>query len=262
MSDDSLEIIQKSVDDFRINGFTVLRSFLKKKEIEIARKDVQKIFSILKKKNFGPPFVFFTEDLKIDAAHKLHKIFPNTPLLTFAKKKIIKDFYKNLFKDNSVLENLQIFAKPKKSGGETPFHQDNWYWNAKDKSRINVWIALDRVTKRNGGVIYYKGSHKYKGPDKYGLIKHVFPKRYAGFLKGIPDAALNKLKHTKYTANLYPGDCIIHTGEVVHGAKKNKSNINRTGVVLSIAGKKTKYDKNKANIYKQELANQVLSSYD
>jgi|ETNmetMinimDraft_33_1059910.scaffolds.fasta_scaffold15433_2 ectoine hydroxylase-related dioxygenase (phytanoyl-CoA dioxygenase family) len=262
MSDDSLEIIQKSVDDFRINGFTVLRSFLKKKEIEIARKDVQKIFSILKKKNFGPPFVFFTEDLKIDAAHKLHKIFPNTPLLTFAKKKIIKDFYKNLFKDNSVLENLQIFAKPKKSGGETPFHQDNWYWNTKDKSRINVWIALDRVTKRNAGVIYYKGSHKHKGTNKYGLIKHVFPKRYAGFLKGIANTDLNKLKYKKYTANLYPGDCIIHTGEVVHGAKKNKSNINRRGVVLSIAGKKTKYDKNQINIYKKELANQVLSSYD
>ncbi len=81
-------------------------------------------------------------------------------------------------------------------------------------------------------------------------------------MKGIPNAALNRLKYKKHTADLYPGDSIIHTGEVVHGTKKNKSNINRRGVVLSIAGKKTKYDKNKINIYKKELANQVFSGYD
>ena len=80
---------------------------------------------------------------------------------------------------------------------------------------------MDRVTKRNAGVIYYKGSHKHKGTNKYGLIKHVFPKRCASFLKGIPNAALNRLKYKKHTADLYPGDSIIHTGEVVHGTKKN-----------------------------------------
>ena len=40
----------KNIADFEKNGFTIFRSFLKKNEIQKAKKEVQKISKIIKKK--------------------------------------------------------------------------------------------------------------------------------------------------------------------------------------------------------------------
>ena len=66
---------------------------------------------------------------------------------------------------------FEVFLKPPKTGMKAPFHQDNYYWNLKDKRAINLWIALDKVDKSNGGLIYLKGSHNE------GIIKHKMSKK-------------------------------------------------------------------------------------
>ena len=34
----------------------------------------------------------------------------------------------------------------------SPFHQDNYYWNIKEAKAANVWIALSKSSKKNGGL--------------------------------------------------------------------------------------------------------------
>ena len=244
------QILKKSITDFKKNGYTVFKSLLTKNEILEAKKEVQKISKIIKKK-YKPPYVYLTKDSKIDTLHGLHKFFPNSILLKFAKKKIVKSFYKAICKDNSKIWKLQIFAKPKNTGLAAPFHQDNYYWNVQNSKILSIWISLDRVTKKNGGVIYCKGSHKV------GLLKHV-NSNFKGFSMIIPNNTLNKFKFNKYTPNLNPGDCLLHHCQVIHGSNKNISNMNRRGVAIRLFGKKTKFNKNKVEFYKNQLKNQTV----
>ena len=50
------------------------------------------------------------------------------------------------------------FLKPKKTGKDAPFHQDNFYWNIINGEAVNVWIACSKVNNKNGGVIYLNES--------------------------------------------------------------------------------------------------------
>ena len=71
------QILRKSITDFKKNGYTVFKSFLTKNEILKAKKEVQKISKIIKKK-YKPPYVYLTKDSKIDTLHSLHKFFQNS----------------------------------------------------------------------------------------------------------------------------------------------------------------------------------------
>ena len=53
----------------------------------------------------------------------------------------------------------EYFAKPAKQGLESPMHQDNFYWNIENAQALNVWIALTRSNKNNGGLCYLEKSH-------------------------------------------------------------------------------------------------------
>ena len=244
------QILKKSITDFKKNGYTVFKSLLTKNEILKAKKEVQKISKIIKKK-YKPPYVYLTKDSKIDTVHGLHKFFPKSILLKFAKKKIVKSFYKTLYKDNSKIWKLQIFAKPKNTGLAAPFHQDNYYWNTKNSKILSIWISLDRVTKKNGGVIYCDGSHKV------GLLKHI-NSNSKGFSMIIPKNSVNKFEFKKSTPNLNPGDCLLHHSHVIHGSNKNISNMNRRGVSIRLFGKKTKFIKKKVELYKNQLKNKTV----
>ena len=52
----------------------------------------------------------------------------------------------------------------------SPFHQDNFYWNISNKKALNVWIACSKASQKNGGMCYFKKSHKN------GLVKHILSK--------------------------------------------------------------------------------------
>ena len=72
-----------------------------------------------------------------------------------------------IFNSNSKVRNIEFFLKPRKTGLRSAFHQDNSYWNFSDeKKALNVWIACSESNFKNGGVCYYRKSHKL------GLLKH------------------------------------------------------------------------------------------
>ena len=50
---------------------------------------------------------------------------------------------------------------------ERSFSSRQLYWNIKNNKAANLWIALNKVNKSNGGLVYLKGSHKL------GLKKHT-----------------------------------------------------------------------------------------
>ena len=143
----------------------------------------------------------------------------------------------------------ELFAKPAKYGLPTPIHQDNYYWCFKNSNALTVWIALDKVSKSNGGICYYEKSHSL------GLLKHV-----PSYAKGSSQKISNKkiLKRCKKVfPNLYPGDALIHHSLIAHGSGRNMSNFSRRGLTLQYKAKNSKIDKKLKMNYEKQLKKQI-----
>tara|TARA_Y100000591_G_scaffold333329_1_gene375785 strand:+ start:4374 stop:5141 length:768 start_codon:yes stop_codon:yes gene_type:complete len=227
------------------NGFVKIPGLVSKKEIFNIQKDIKKISTYLKKRNYK--HLHLTDDNKVNTIHNLNKLKLNFYLKSFAKKKkIVSIINKILDTKQSTVRNLEFFLKPKRTGSNAPFHQDNYYWNVKNSEALNVWIACSKSNKYNGGLCYFNKSHK----------KGIYPHEIShakGTSQKIEDKILKKLKYRKVYPSLKPGDCLIHHPQVVHGSHKNRSNFNRTGIVISYKKRTAKYDYKKIKIYKKKM---------
>lgn len=240
-------LIRKKIEKFNSSGFIVLKKLLNQKEINSYKNEIEKLSKILVKK-YKAPYVNLTKDKKLNTAHHLNKIFPKSKLMKIQNKIILKKFIEKIFNRKLIMKNLEVFAKPAKSGMRAPFHQDNFYWNIKNKMAINTWIAIDKANINNGGLIYLEGSHKK------GLFEHLNSK-VPGTSKEIKSNVLAKLKLKRISPTLYPGDCLIHHCEIVHGSKKNNSNLSRRGIALRFVAKNAQVDKLKMKKYLTDLKN-------
>ena len=236
---------------FEENGFVVIPSVFNEDEIKKIKSSIPEITSKLKK--FEGRYIHFTKDGRPNTIHNIYdKISRNHLLNKIGKKKKLISFPEKIWGGKCKIRNVEFFLKPKKTGKDAPYHQDNFYWNVENGEAVNVWIACSKVNSRNGGVIYISGSHKL------GVIKHELSGK-AGSSQKIPDKVLKKIKvgFKNICPILKPGDCIIHSSEIIHGSKKNISNSDREGLVISYIKSNAKYDKNKLFLYKKSLEKNI-----
>lgn len=229
---------------FKTNGFVVIKNVLKKNNINNLMIDLEKVKKkVVKKHN---QFFHKTHDNKFNTIHNIQRYHKKGDIIELAKSKKIQNICKTLIGKKTKVRNIEFFLKPKKSGMPSPFHQDNYYWNIINAEAVNVWIACSKVSKKNGGICYLKGSHKL------GLIKHQLSKM-KGSSQMINNDIIKNLKFKKIFPKLNPGDCLIHHPEVIHGSLKNNSNTDRVGFVVSYASIFHKIDKQKLKNYKHKM---------
>jgi len=242
-------MINNYLDKFNKDGFVVIKNILNKREIDDYLKELKKLSEILIK-NYKSPYVNLTKDKKVNTAHNLNKIFPRSKFIKIAKIKIFNELLKKIFNEKPILRNLEIFAKPENTGMKTPFHQDNFYWNIKNKKAVNVWVALDKADKKNGGLIYLAGSHKL------GLINHSLSNA-PGSSQEINLNKMNLKKYKSISPKLNAGDCILHDCEVIHGSNKNITNRKRRAITLSFKSKSAKVNISKMKNYLKKLNTKI-----
>ncbi len=230
---------------FENDGFVQIRSFITQKEIKLIKNDISKISNQLIKRKYK--HLHLTEDGKINSIHNINKLNINSYLKRLPNKRKLRNLVNFILNTNkTVVRNLEFFLKPKKTGQEAPYHQDNYYWNVKNSEALNVWIACSDATKKNGGICYLKKSHKK------GLMQHDLSYK-KGTSQEIRKKKIYKLKFKKVYPKLKVGDCLIHHPEIIHGSEKNISNKDRLGVVISFKKKTAKYDQKKIRLYKKKL---------
>ena len=240
------DIIQK----FSKFGWVKLENFYSKNDIYILKKEINNFF----KKNqykYSSPHINFTFSKNKKKINSFHKLQDSKKLKALSMNEEIIMIVKKLLRiKKPKLRQIEFFAKPKFVGLKAPCHQDNYYWNLKDKKGLTIWIALNVSNKKNGGVYYYNGSHKI------GLIKHV-PSFSRGSSQTISDLKLLK-KYKKVYPQLNVGDILIHHSMIAHGSNKNTSNKDRKGLTFQFVSSKSKLDLIKMRRYKKSLNNQNL----
>mgnify|MGYP001215055265 CR=1 FL=1 len=244
---------KNSIKNYNVNGFVVLKNVFSQKDIKKILQDLENTKQLLKKTK-DRKFFHKTKDGKINTIHNVQEFYKENKIKNLIKKNKLSKCLKSILGNSYQIRNIEFFLKPKKTGMPSPFHQDNFYWNIENAQALNVWIALTKSNKNNGGLCYLKNSHAL------GTIKHQI-----SFAKGssqkIPIKVLNKLKFKRIFPILSEGDCLIHHPEVIHGSFSNKSNFDRSGVVVSFLKKNAKIDLKKMNDYKKNVKANLKKLY-
>jgi hypothetical protein len=113
--------------------------------------------------------------------------------------------------------------KPARIGGDTPWHQDEAYWDPRFSHRaVSIWLALQPATIENGCMRFIPGSHR--GP----VLPHELISGDSHGLRAIgplPDAPVA-------ICELAAGGATLHDGRTLHAAGPNGSAQPRRALVF------------------------------
>ena len=239
-------ILKKLKREYEKKGFVVYKNLISKSNLH----EMNKILGVFKKKYKAKNSKNINmTNKKINSIHNMEDLIWIKKL---RKDKTIIEIIKTLIKERAKNFGSEFFAKPARHGLKSPVHQDNFYWSLSPLNKnkgLTIWISLNKSDKRNGGVFYFKGSHKI------GLLNHV-PSHAPGSSQTVKNLKMLK-RFRKVYPKLNPGDCLIHNTMVAHGSEPNKSNSPRKGITLRYVPKKSKFNKSHKNKYLQSLKKQI-----
>ncbi len=236
---------------FLKNGWCIIKNFFSKKEIEIVNKEIVKFFKKNIKNYSGRDINFVGSEKKFHKLNSFHKLEDCVYFKKLSQKKKILTIPKFLLSSNKLsLRACELFTKPSKIGLAAPIHQDNYYWCIKNHKALTMWISLNKVNKKNGGVFYFNGSHNY------GILEHI-PSFAKGSSQKIKNVKYLRKKFTTITPNLNPGDCLVHHCLTAHGSNRNKSNFSRKGFTFQFKDFSSKIDIKQKKIYEKSLYKQL-----
>ncbi len=117
--------------------------------------------------------------------------------------------------------------KPAGSAVDTPWHQDQWYWNPGEEfRRVSVWIPLQPVDERNGCMQFVSRQHV---PD---IITHRRPDDDPDHNAWEADPALFD-PDLRTPCPLPAGGATIHYGKTLHYTAGNHSDQPRRSYIVS-----------------------------
>lgn len=203
-----------------------LPKFLKKIEVNKVKKEFDKFIKYkIDKMTLGKDYSLSKSKKIPSSLHRLEK-FKDSYFYKLAKKKEVISFASKLIGDKVKLHSIQFFMKYAKDNHATPLHQDNAYWCFKKGKGASFWIAINKVSKKNGGMYYLQGSHK---------------KNHLHSSSAIPGSSLvvkkTKKNFKKKYYSLNPGDAVVHDSKTIHGSFGNKVKDNRIGFILCYVSK-------------------------
>jgi len=114
--------------------------------------------------------------------------------------------------------------KPAGVGAETPWHQDEAYWDpSKEYTSVSVWMPLQEATIENGCLWFVPGSHRRE------IVEHRSiggdPRVHGLEAPGVDTSGA-------VACPLKPGGVTIHANRTLHYAGPNTSGVPRRALIL------------------------------
>jgi ectoine hydroxylase-related dioxygenase (phytanoyl-CoA dioxygenase family) len=124
------------------------------------------------------------------------------------------------------LWSSHFLSKDPFTGKPTPWHEDSAYWQGRLSAYdriVTVWLALTRSDCENGCVRVIPGTHNAGFSEYEATGRERF---FATQIKGEVDES------SAIDFELGPGECSLHDGRIIHGARANTSPHRRTGYTM------------------------------
>lgn len=133
---------------------------------------------------------------------------------------------RQLLGDECIPQGEHAIMKPARVGAETPWHQDEAYWNDEmEYNAISIWIPLQEATVANGCMWFIPGSHR----------KLVAAHHSIGHDVRVHGLEMDELppKERAVACPIPAGGCTIHHNRTMHYAGANTSAEPRRAYILA-----------------------------
>lgn len=212
-------LTSKQLKTFEDDGFLVVRGLFDQYEI----RRISSALDALQKRASDYRYTFDEGDTRfVKHGDNIQRIVwcpgLKPELLKVGQKKELTSLVKKLINDDQLEQIIcQAHYKLPGDGVSFPWHQDSEhrnyntdYWQDRvgNGSFIQTVTAIDKVTKENGPISFFAGSH---------LLGHLTAAQKAKFLED--QSSYEKL----VTPTLEPGDSVIFGPFVLHGSLENLS---------------------------------------
>lgn len=213
---DFKEISPEQINQFRKDGYSIVRNILSKDEVE-AYRDV--ILDAAQRYN--------TEKRKLEDRDTYGKAFLQIMNLWAMDEKVkmftLSKRFAQMAADLLGVDNVRIyhdqalFKEP--GGGPTPWHQDQYYWPVDTNNTITMWMPLIDMNEGMGMLTFASGSHT-KG---YVFDAEISDESEESFDNYVKENTLPVVRPTYMNA----GDATWHYGYTIHNAPGNISDTMR-----------------------------------
>jgi ectoine hydroxylase-related dioxygenase (phytanoyl-CoA dioxygenase family) len=153
--------------------------------------------------------------------------FRDPRLLEFLMSDEVLDLVELLVGPDIALWTSHFISKDPYTGRPTPWHEDSAYWEGRlsEYDRIvTVWMALEGPSNRDNGCMrVIPGSH-HNGFSEYRPVDQTVQTFHAEVIDVDESKAVD--------FELERGECSLHDGRIIHGAKPNTSPTRRTGYTM------------------------------
>ena len=240
MIEPTVSLTQDQIDFFHREGYLSIDAISPSGEIEQLREAYDRIFRERAGRDRGDQFDLAGADEEGKEA-ALPQIlnyaeyapqFKQTLMLANAQR-----LGEQLLGAGAAAGNAHAIYKPPHHGAETPWHQDEAYWDPKlDYRSLSVWVPLQEATIANGCMHFVPRSHRLdilrhqpigNDPRVHGLELHLSERHHVEPAVACP---------------LPPGSATIHDARTLHFTPANRSDIPRRAVILGAAQPATKRD--------------------
>lgn len=119
---------------------------------------------------------------------------------------------------------MHAIRKPPRSGAETPWHQDEAYWDpAYDHPAISVWVPLQPATLDNGCMQFVAGSHRGE------VVEHELADASADGLRVSDPSVVG----VAVACPLPSGGATVHAARTLHHTGPNTTDEPRRALILA-----------------------------
>lgn len=124
-----------------------------------------------------------------------------------------------------------LLVKEPGTRAATPWHQDVPYWPFLGRQICSIWLALTPATVQGSAMEFVRGSHldgNYYMPEVFGA-RADHPSAWAEQGEGVavPDIEANREAFDIIGFDVQPGDAVVFSAWLLHGAQGNSSSENR-----------------------------------
>ena len=244
--------INKLKNDYKNNGYIIIKNFFSKKKISSIKKE---IINNLKKKKYK----FYYEKInKINKLRRIEKIGD----FSINTKKLIKS--RDVINTLKILENNKyVLFKDKLNfkfpGGKgfLPHIDGHFFWEDENKKYnigwkkysenfVNLVIPLEKTNKKNGCLLI----SKKKYTDNFGSDFKNITKKLILNTPNIKKKDFNKFKFKSIEMNV--GDILIFNWKCAHYSKKNYSKNSRMIFYVTYSKYNKRYGSGIRNLYYKE----------